>query len=149
MMSDERVRGVEWERGRSSDLPWPRGRVLVIAEQLVRREVIAGALRRSGLDVIEARNGEEALARLRAELGDREGVALDLVLSDADVPGKSGLQLLAWLRERDWTTPFILMAPKQEARGELAAWRLGANRILHRPFNLSELRSAVLEYVPS
>lgn len=56
--------------------------VLVVEDDVLLRYVISEVLRDGGLTVVEAVNGEEALAFLRA------GNAVDLVFSDIQMPGE-------------------------------------------------------------
>ena len=57
------------------------------------RRIVGSALRRSGYRVIEARDAAEALAAARAA-----GAALDLLLTDVEMPGGGGRALAAQLR---------------------------------------------------
>jgi DNA-binding response OmpR family regulator len=124
-------------------LPWRRGRVLLVTSQRLWRDTLAEALRRTGCEVLQAPDRDEAVRQLGAE------DAIDLVLSDAELPGQGGVALLAWLRRRDWVTPFVLLAHADEPHAELAAWKLGVTQVLRRPFSLPELVASVLRFVPA
>jgi CheY-like chemotaxis protein len=68
--------------------------VLVVDDELLERVLTATHLRKSGFDVIEAADGDEA----RRVLG---SVDVNVVFLDLAVPGQTnGLALLRWLRER-------------------------------------------------
>ena len=67
----------------------------------------------------------------------------DLLISDIHLPGRSGLELLASLRDRQLSIPVIIISAflTEEVRDD--AERLGATSVLSKPFQLSELLSHV------
>ena len=72
----------------------------------------------------------------------------DLVISDIRMPGYSGFEVLAGLRRADRRTPFILITALGEHETYAEARRLGATFIFHKPFEVDDLRTAVLNLVP-
>jgi CheY-like chemotaxis protein len=89
-----------------------RPRVLVVDDEEIVRLVLARALRLSGFDVFEARDGLEALARMPV-------AAPDLVLTDLNMPRCNGEMLCAELKRRQTTAgvPVVMMTggPQDEA----------------------------------
>ena len=76
--------------------PMGAGRVaLVVDDSPIVRDIIAEALRRYGLRVLVANDGEEALAVLAGEPG------VDIVLADMDMPRLDGLGLVRAIRSRE------------------------------------------------
>src|SRR2546427_379323 len=69
-------------------------KVLVVDDERKMRRVLQIQLERMGIDSVPAESGEEALDRFQAE-------KIDLVLTDLKMPGMSGLELLARVRELD------------------------------------------------
>lgn len=55
------------------------------------------------------------------------------------MPGKSGLEVLAGLRQSDWSTPVILITAFGDEWTHAEAQRLGATSI-DKPFDLHDLR---------
>ena len=92
----------------------------------------AGPVRR---EVITARSGEEALARLDPRL--------DVVLCDLSMPGMDGLELLRRIRERDPEVQVILMTAYAGVHSAVEAMRLGAFDYLIKPFDDDEVCAAV------
>jgi two-component system cell cycle sensor histidine kinase/response regulator CckA len=76
------------------------GRILFVEDEDRVRDVAARLLRDRGYDVIEARDGEEALELARANAG-----RIDLMISDVSMPGMDGPALLKAAR------PFLAAAP--------------------------------------
>ena len=70
-----------------------RPRVLVVDDEEIVRLVLARALRLSGFDVFEARDGLEALARMPV-------AAPDLVLTDLNMPRCNGETLCVEIKRR-------------------------------------------------
>lgn len=66
--------------------------VLLVDDEAVAREGLATALRRDGLDVTTADNGEAALTLLRQR-------DYEVLLTDVKMPGMDGLELLRRARE--------------------------------------------------
>ena len=67
----------------------------------------------------------------------------NLVISDVKMPGTSGLELLAQIRERHRDTLFILMTAFSTVENAVAAMRLGAYDYLPKPIDLKRLRALV------
>lgn len=74
------------------------------------RALTAAALERrsADIDVTPAKSGREGLAILDGESGAEPGRTVDCVVSDYDPSEVDGLELLAAVRERDPTVPFVL-----------------------------------------
>lgn len=81
-------------------------RILVVEDSPSVRELAAGLLGRAGHDCETAENGLEGLRRAMGE-----DVPFDVILSDADMPLCSGLELLdALLRSDAGPVRFLLMS---------------------------------------
>jgi DNA-binding response OmpR family regulator len=59
------------------------------------------------------------------------------------MPGPSGLEVLARLREEEWATPVLLISAFDDDATHAEARRLGAVGVLHKPFDLDDFRTAV------
>ncbi len=111
-------------------------RVLVADDNAPLRELMSVALEGMFAEVLQARDGEVALARL-AEL-DGE---VDLLVLDLRMPNRNGLDVMQEAQVR-WPKLRILVAtgaaPDGLARSALAA---GARAVLSKPFRMLELRA--------
>jgi CheY-like chemotaxis protein len=113
----------------------PRPRVLLIDDEAAVRELVGEMLAYLGFEVERASGGEEGLA-LYARGGH------DLVVTDLDMPGSSGWEVLAGVRQRDSELGVVLTVP---ARQDVDLERARAERatVLPKPFHLAALREAV------
>jgi CheY-like chemotaxis protein len=99
-------------------------RILVAEDDADLRRLLGSALRRDGHDLVEVRDGRELLAALASTLIEADAAPFDLVVSEQTLPRMPGISVLAGLRSRDRTTPFVLVTddPAVGQRGR----RLGA-----------------------
>ena len=116
--------------------------VLVVDDDVTIRALIAELLDDAGYDVLEANCGKQAL-----QLADQH--VPTVVLVDYRLPDMSGLDVLERLRARPASryTPIILVSGLAH---QLADSDHGADRILAKPFNISDLVdqvNAVVSYV--
>jgi len=110
-------------------------RVLLVEDEFLLRMMIATHLRDSGFEVIEAFNGDEAIALLCA------GAAVDVVLTDVRMPGGTdGLALAAFVRRRSPTMTVVVTSGHLDPEQAYAA---GATRFLCKPCDLDELAEAL------
>ena len=87
-------------------------------------------------DVTVAGNVEDALREIASE-------PPDLVLLDLVMPGRSGLDLLADLQERDVRAPVIVLTATNTVNAAVEAMKRGAADFMTKPFELDALRLKV------
>ncbi|KFE69974.1 response regulator [Hyalangium minutum] len=121
----------------------PPLRILVADDQPEMRRLIRGALVRDGYEVVEVANGPALIHALISGLLEEQTRAPDLIITDVRMPGMTGLEVLARLRREAWSIPFILITAFGDEALHREAERLGAARVLDKPFELAELRAAV------
>lgn len=122
-------------------------RILLAEDDPAMRAMVARALRREGYEVCEVQDGTELLERL-ADRMLRPFWDVDLIVSDVRMPGKTGLDVLTGLRKSDWSMPVILITAFGEQAIHTEAKRLGAAKVLDKPFDLDALTDAVKAIVP-
>ena len=111
-------------------------KILVVDDDQDLRELVRVALKRDGYEVLVARNAAEGLEALA-----REGA--DVALLDIMMPGMDGLEMLARLREHDQDLRVIMMTAMSTPSTAVSAMREHASDFLSKPFDMSELLSAV------
>jgi CheY-like chemotaxis protein len=112
------------------------------------RNMIATALRHDGIHIMEAHDGSELLDRISDWLIYRWPYdPLDLILSDVRMPGFSGTEIVSSLRRSHWDTPVILMTAYDEPNLRDEAATLGVSSVFSKPFDIDDLRTAVLNTV--
>lgn len=110
-------------------------RVLLAEDDQAMREILAMVLSEAGYQVATVADGAE-LRRLLRE------VHFELVVTDVNMPGGSGLDVIELLRQNGDTTPVIVVTAFPQAEIRKRAQALGL-RLLAKPFELETLRAAV------
>ena len=114
--------------------------VLVVDDEDQLRQLIRKILEQAGYQVIEARDGKEAIAQYRLEPS-------DLVIIDVLMPGQDGLETTSMLRREFPNVKIIAITGSREMIGVLSfldvAKMLGAQRALQKPFQMQALLDTV------
>jgi CheY-like chemotaxis protein len=127
----------------------PPPRVLLAEDDREMQRMLAQALRKVGCEVVEVPDGVQLVEYLTACI--RYGSFFrvpDLIVSDVRMPGPSGVDVLAGLRAAQWTTPMIMITAFGDHEIHSRAQRLGATAVFDKPFDVDELRDAVLSATP-
>jgi CheY-like chemotaxis protein len=105
--------------------------------------LVTAVLKRSGHEVIPARNGTEALAAAR----DRHP---DLAVLDVAMPELDGLEVLERLRGDADTRdlPVVLLSARVQEEDVARGFATGANAYVRKPFTPQELTERVAELLP-
>ena len=125
------------ERARAALLS---GRRVLMADDLPEaRQALGDMLRQMGLDVQEAVDGDDAVARWHAALED--GRPYDFLVLDALMPGTDGLQALRHMRQRAPTRvpPTLLVTASDDASLWTQARSAGCAAVLLKPVTASAL----------
>lgn len=117
-----------------------RTRVLLADDDPDLRRLLSLTLRRAGYEVVEAADGVELLDRIEATIAKRD--YFGVIVADVNMPGLTGLDVLAALRCTSWTTPVILITAFGDPATKAEADDLGAT-VLDKPLDLDGLRTAV------
>lgn len=117
-------------------LPAGRPRVLLVDDDETIREHLAGVLQRSGLEVLTAADGAQALVLI-------ERSAPDLVILDVMMPVLDGREALRRIREQREALPVILLTQVGESFERASALDEGADDYLNKPFDAHELLARI------
>lgn len=112
------------------------GRILVADDEPSVRESVGYALQQEGFDVTIATDGDDAEAKLGAD------VDFDLLVLDIMMPGKSGLDLCRDVRGRS-PVPIILLTAKDAEVDKVVGLEVGADDYVTKPFSVRELLGRV------
>ena len=116
-------------------------RVLIAEDEPVFRRVISFTLQRQGFQVTAVPNGAEAWERLNSE-------PFDAMVTDHQMPGGSGIELLEKVRASDLfgKFPIILCTAKGlELDAGYLIERFGLVTVLHKPFSPQRLAKLLSE----
>ena len=110
--------------------------VKILFEQRYRREITKGEI-----DFVFAFSGEEAIETLNKI--DREAV---LILYDINMPGMSGLELLAYIKKTFLKPPPVVMmiTAYGDEENRQTAEKLGADAFLTKPLDFKLLKNELL-----
>lgn len=114
-------------------------RILVVEDNEDNRRLLCIYLSREGYEVVESRDGAEALATTLS-------ISFDLICSDVQMPRMDGYTLCRRLKENPQTEliPIILItAVHTSVEDTLEGLHVGANDFVSRPFRQSELLARV------
>jgi two-component system nitrogen regulation response regulator GlnG len=100
------------------------------------RWVLEKALQQEGMTTVSFENADSVLTRLHREQP-------DVIISDIRMPGSSGLDLLAKLRELYPRLPVIIMTAHSDLDSAVASYQGGAFEYLPKPFDVDEAVSLV------
>jgi DNA-binding response OmpR family regulator len=110
-------------------------RVLVVDDEARMIDFIRMNLELEGFQVLEARNGLEALDMVRKHIP-------DLIILDIMMPQLDGFEALRMLREFS-SVPVIMLTAKGEEDDKVRGLELGADDYVTKPFGARELMSRV------
>lgn len=116
-------------------------KILVVEDDAGLREALIDTLQLAGYQCIEAESGEEALLKLKNQ-------RINLVVSDVQMGGMSGLSLLKSIRNSDANMPVLIMTAYGTIDDAVQAMRDGACNYMAKPFAPEVLLNMVSQYLP-
>jgi two-component system response regulator PilR (NtrC family) len=114
----------------------PKARLLVVDDEQSMREFLESFLRREGYDVSTAADVDTALSYLESD-------EIDLVITDMQMPEKTGLDLILEARELSPETAMVMITGFGTTDSAISAMREGAYDYLTKPFKVDELRIVI------
>lgn len=108
--------------------------ILAVDDSASMRQMVGVTLRSAGYEVIEANDGQEALDYARQH-------AVDLVLTDVNMPRMDGIELVAELRALPSyrLTPLLLLTTESSQQRKQEGKQAGATGWMVKPFNPDQL----------
>jgi two-component system chemotaxis response regulator CheY len=105
------------------------------------RKIIIRSLNAVGVsDIVEAADGQEAIDAYKAE-------PVDLILTDWNMPNKSGLDVVTEIRALGSTVPIIMVTTEAQKSQVIAAIQAGVSDYLTKPFEADDLRAKLDKFV--
>ncbi len=111
-------------------------KVLVVDDESRMRKLVNDFLTRSGYEVIEAADGEEAVDIFYADKD------ISLIILDVMMPKMDGWEVCRQIR-KDSKVPIIMLTAKGEERDELNGFECGADEYISKPFSPKILTARV------
>ena len=107
-------------------------KILIVDDELIMRESLAGWLERDGHEIATAPSGEEALEILKE-------ARFDILLVDIKMEGISGLEVLKHVKENDPDVDVVMITAYGSISTAIDAMKNGAYDYLLKPFDPNEL----------
>jgi DNA-binding NtrC family response regulator len=120
-------------------------RILIVDDEELIRNLLRQMLEREGYEVVEAGNGKIALQVFRQQ-------PADLIITDIIMPEKEGLETITEFRKTYPNVKIIGISGggRIDSKDYLfIAQRLGANRTLAKPFEWSDMLTAIKDLLNS
>jgi two-component system chemotaxis response regulator CheY len=115
-------------------------RVLVADDSTSMRKLIVRSLQAAGAEAVtEACDGDEAVAQYAAG-------EFDLVLTDWNMPGKSGLEVVREIRAQDAGAKILMITTEAENSRVAQAMEAGVSDYLVKPFTAAALRDMLAKH---
>lgn len=112
--------------------------VLLIEDSLEVRDVVSEILFCYGYDVIVAENGQEAWEKVNTR-------AIDLVITDMGLPDMDGEEFYRKMRRNSIKTPVLFTTGVDMNKSHIKWDDFSNYRLLLKPFNISEIKTAISE----
>ncbi len=121
---------------KQGDIRVGKKRVLVVDDMTSIRQIISALLKSLGHESIEASSGAMALSLVQAS-------KFDLVLSDWNMPGMTGSEVVAAIRQIDQAIPIVMVTAEANRNRIMEMQALGVNGYLLKPFSQQALIAVV------
>ncbi len=108
-------------------------RILIVDDELSMREFLAILLEGEGYEAVSAGHAEQALSLLESDV-------FDLVISDVQMPGLNGIDLLRRIKAVSPGTAVLMMTAYSAAEQAVEAMKLGAYDYISKPFKVEEIK---------
>jgi two-component system, OmpR family, response regulator len=109
--------------------------ILLVDDEESVQKLLTYPLERDGFRVVQAHDGDEALARFESD-------PIDLVVLDLMLPRLDGLEVCKRLRARS-SVPIIMLTARDDELDKVVGLELGADDYITKPFSIREFRSRV------
>ena len=113
-------------------------KIITVDDSASVRQMVSFTLKDAGYEVIEAQDGNDALAKLN-------GAGVNMVITDLNMPNMDGLSLIRSLRGKPEYkfTPIIFLTTESQAEKKSEAKAAGATGWIVKPFKPDQLLAVV------
>ena len=110
--------------------------ILIVDDEAEMRSLLFETLSKNGYKIHLAEDAQGALKFISQE-------AIDLVIADIKMPGKSGIDLLRTIKRKSLDLPVVLMTGFGSVQNAVEAMKSGAREYLLKPFSLNALEEII------
>ncbi|MCP4146745.1 MAG: response regulator [bacterium] len=115
--------------------------ILVVDDENLARTIMTEILQEEQHSVIPAKNGLDALEQLE------KNPTIDMIVSDMNMPGMNGLELIKELKKRERDVPVIILTSNDQISIAVEALKSGASDYLLKDENIDRTLSLSVERV--
>lgn len=116
--------------------------ILIIEDKESMLRMLTELFREEGMNVLTARDGPEALKKIRDE-------KIDVILTDLKLPSMDGIEILKETKTVDPFLPVIVMTAYGSIETAVEAMKLGASDFITKPFNPDHLLMVIKRVLDS
>lgn len=127
----------------------PKMKILIVDDMNTMRKIIKGMLTKLGcVNLSEADDGIPAWEAIQA--AQIEGKPFDFIISDWNMPGMTGIDLLKNVRSKPEmkTTPFLMVTAEAEQANIVVAVKAGVTNYIIKPFSPDILKAKLDKVFP-
>ncbi|KPA15833.1 chemotaxis protein CheY [Candidatus Magnetomorum sp. HK-1] len=112
--------------------------ILIVDDEPINRHVLKNQLLMDNYSIIQAENGQQALAKIQKN-------KIDLVLLDIMMPGMTGYEVCQHIRKKYKPNelPVLMLTAKNQLKDLVIGFKVGANDYLPKPFAREELMARI------
>jgi DNA-binding response OmpR family regulator len=115
------------------------GRVFIVDDDAHVRKTVGLVLTQGGYEVLEAVDGEDAIAAIQSY---PPGFSVHAIICDIDLPKVNGHDLIAFIRAKLPSVPVIVLTSSREDVDLVRAYQLGANSYIRKAVDFKEFLEA-------
>ncbi|MGI6394415.1 MAG: response regulator [bacterium] len=120
--------------------------ILIVDDSATLRASVNFVLTDAGYDVVQAKNGEEGLAKLLENK--RAGEKVDMIISDINMPVMDGISFIKEVKKGEFRfIPILILTTESENSKKMEGKAAGASGWLVKPFKPEQLIWVVKKFV--
>ncbi len=131
-------------KNEESGLYAPKAKILVVDDNSMNCKLVRSLLKKTGIEVVEAFSGQEALSKTGSE-------KFDVILMDHMMPGMDGIEAFRKLREQDGpskSAPVIALTANPDTDAKELYIKEGFSCFLKKPVKPALLEQALADFLP-
>lgn len=107
-------------------------KILIVDDEMLMRNFLVEALKRKGIEALQAENGEKAIKLIQDQ-------SFDMVITDLKMPGMTGMDVLKRIKELSPRTLVMIVTAFGTIENAVEAMKAGAFHYLIKPFSPESL----------
>lgn len=112
-------------------------KVVIVDDEESIRKLLSARFTREGFDVVTAQDASEAEKCFNGT------TPVGVVVTDLKMPGKDGIALMSWVKEKSPATRSIMITGHGEKEVAIQALKHGASDYMEKPFDMDEITHSV------